>query len=101
MATYTELFDLMNDSALRNRVSVACLVAAEAVRIEAGSVPNHANRLAWAKAAFSGPRETGERMLPAILAQNAGLTRAQILAAADSALQTAVNAAVDVFATGA
>ena len=101
MATYTELFDLMNDSAPRNRVSVACLVAAEAVRVEAVNVPNHANRLLWAKATFADARGTGERMLPAILAQNAALTRTQILAAADSALQTAVNAAVDVFATGA
>lgn len=91
----------MNDSALRNRVSVACLVAAEAVRVEAVNVPNHANRLSWAKATFVDARGTGERMLPAILAQNAALTRAQILAATDSALQTAVIAAVDVFATGA
>lgn len=101
MATYTELFDLMNDSALRNRVSVACLVAAEAVRVEAAGTANHANRLLWAKATFADARGAGERMLPAILAQNSGLTRAQILAAADSALQSAVNAAVDVFATGA
>lgn len=101
MATYTELFDLMNDSALRNRVSVACLVAAEAVRVEAAGTANHANRLIWAKTTFADARAAGERMLPAILAQNAALTRAQILAAADAALQTAVNAAVDVFATGA
>ena len=98
MATYTELYDLMNESALRNRVAVACLVAAEAVRNEAAATANHDNRLAWAKATFTDPQATGERMLPAILAQNASLTRAQILAADDTALQTAVNNAVNVFA---
>jgi len=48
MATYTELYDLRTDSALRNRVAVACVVAAETVRLESPSVENHANRLAWA-----------------------------------------------------
>ncbi len=98
MATYTELYDLMNESALRNKVAVACLVAAEAVRLEAEGTANHANRLTWAKATFTDPRAAGERMLPAILAQNATLTKAQILAASDGALQTAVNSAVNVFA---
>ena len=98
MASYLELYDLMNESALRNRVAVACLVAAEAVRNEAVGTANHDNRLAWAKATFTDPQAASARMLPAILAQNASLTRAQILAATDGALQTAVNNAVNVFA---
>ncbi len=39
-------------------------------------------------------------MLWAILAQNNSLTSAQITGAADSAILTAVNNAVNVFATG-
>lgn len=100
MATYQELFDLANESSLRNRIAVACLIAAEAIRIENVNTTNHANRLLWAKSAFTDYRGAGERMLPAVLAQNASLTKAQLLAATDAAMQTAVNNAVDVFATG-
>lgn len=100
MATYTELYDLMNDTGLRNRVATACLVSAEAIRTEAANVTNHANRLLWAKAAFNGPTAEATRMLPAILATNKAQTVAQITGATDAALQTAVNAAVDIFATG-
>ena len=45
MATYTELFDLGSNAALRNRVTVACLVAAQAVVGENAATANHANRL--------------------------------------------------------
>ena len=100
MATYPELFGLCSNSALRNRVMVGCVIAAEAVRMEAENVANHANRLVWAKAVFANPAPEADRMLWAVLAQNNQLTVAQITGASDAALQTAVNAAVNVFATG-
>lgn len=101
MATYAELFDLRADSALRNRIAVACVVAAEAIRSEDAATANHANRLLWAKAVFANPVGEAERMLWAVLAANKALSEAQIKGASDAAVQTAVNAAVNVFATGA
>ena len=99
MATYQELFDLRSNDALRNKISVACIMAAEAIRTEDPGTANHANRLVWAKAVFADPNGEANRMLMAVLAQNAGFTVAQITGAADSVIQSAVNDAVDVFAT--
>lgn len=101
MATYAELYNLQSDSALRNRVTVACTIAANTVRAEDPGTTNHANRLLWAKQVFERPEYEGERMLRSLLAQNASATVAQIEAATDTAIQTAVNNTVDIFAIGA
>jgi len=100
MATYIELRQLFGDGDLKNRIEVACIVAAEAIRTEATDVTNHANRLVWAKAAFSSPGSIREKMLMALLAANKETTVAGIQAVTDAALQTLVDAAVDVFADG-
>ena len=100
MATYTELFDLRNDSTLKNKITVACIVAAETIRTESGATPNHANRMLWAKDVFANPGLESDRMLMAVLAQNKNATVAQITSASDATIQTAVNTAIDVFAIG-
>lgn len=100
MATYTELFDLRHNSDLMNRISVANIVAAEVIRKETTSVPNHANRLIWAKAVFENPTIEAKRMLWAVLAANKDNTVAQITGASDVEIQTAVDTAIDIFATG-
>lgn len=100
MATYTELFDLQRNDALRNRVTVACTIAAETIRAENPATANHANRLKWAKGVFENPGGEGAKMLMALLASNNALTVAQITNATDAAIQTGVNTAVDVFAQG-
>lgn len=100
MATYAELLQAEQDAALNNRVRVAIVVAAELIRLETtGS--NLANRKAWAKEAFIDPFGKSKQMLWAVLAQNRAATLAQIVGADDATVQTAVNAAVDAFATGA
>jgi hypothetical protein len=101
MATYAELFELRNNSDLRNRVAVACIVESEAIRTEPATTSNHNNRMAWAKAVFENPDREADRMMWAILAQNKSATPAQITGAPDATVQTAVHNAVDVFATGA
>lgn len=98
MATYIELFSINSNDELRNRVAVACLVAAEAIRNESDQKANHANRLTWAKGVFENPKDKAIAMLWAILAANKDLTVAQIVAVSDANLQTAVNNAVNVFA---
>lgn len=100
MASYSELYGLNNDSALRNRVLTACVIAAEAVMLEDGGTPNHANRLLWSASVFANPSAEAERMFMAVLAANAEHTVEQIRGASDAAIQTNVDAHVDLFATG-
>lgn len=98
MATYAELVQAFGDNTLRTKIMVACVVAAEGVRTAVVPPTNQAQRLVWAKRVFENPRAESERMVWAVLAQNSGATLAQITGASDSLVQTAVNAAVDVFA---
>jgi len=100
MATYQELLSAVENPTLNQKVRVACVISAETVRTEVPGTPNHVNRLIWAKGVFVNPVREGERMLWAVLAQNKGATLAAILGATDAQVQTAVDAAVDVFATG-
>lgn len=99
MATYSELIEAAGHSPLIERVRVACLVAAEAIRNEAGTTPNHAARLAWARGVFASPESEQTRMLWAALVQNRLLPLAAIKAADDAAVQTAVDSAVALFAS--
>ena len=102
MATYDELSALLGSGAdhdtLVNRIEVACIVAAEAIRTDASSPTNQAQRLVWANEAFKTPRAKATEMLPALLAANAGSPVADITGASDAVIQTAVDAAVNVFA---
>ena len=99
MASYMELRNLFS-SDIKNKVEVACIVAAEAIRSEDPATTNHANRLLWAKAAFANPGGMSNQMLMALLAANKDATVAQITGASDAAIQAKVDAAVDVFADG-
>ena len=98
MATYAELEELRGDSALFERVRVATWVAAETVRTEAPATANHIERLVWAKDVFERPDIRAKQMFFAVLAANKAITKTAIEGAADAALQTAVDAAVDLFA---
>lgn len=98
MATYAELLILSENTTLQQKVRVACVIAAETVRTEPSGTTNHALRLAWAKTVFADPEGVMKRMLWAVLAQNRAQTSAVIAAASDAGVQTAVDAAVDVFA---
>ncbi len=101
MASYTELYGLISDSTLRNRITVAIYIEADTIRLEEpNSDANHANRLLWAKQAWLAPEKFTGPFLAAALAQNKTLTTAQITGASDAALQLAIKAVVNIFATG-
>lgn len=100
MATNTELYGLKNDSTLRNRVEMECIIAAETVMNEVDTTPNHANRLIWAASVFANSAAEAGRMFMAVLAANAEHTVEQIQGASDEAIQANVDAHVDLFATG-
>jgi hypothetical protein len=99
MATYAELLQAEQDPILHNKLRVAVYIAAEMVRTESNTVTNHANRLVWAKNAYANPDIEVIRMKRAVLAQNQSATLAAIIGASDATVQTAVNAAIDVFAS--
>lgn len=98
MATYVELFGLLENDALKQKIAIACMVACEAIRNEAGATANHDARVRWAGEVLRSPRQMGEQMWRAVLAQNNALTVAQINGASDANIQTAVNNAVDLCA---
>lgn len=100
MATYDELLTANANTGLLNKVRVATVVAATAVMIESDQIANHANRLQWAKEVFADPAQAGSRMMWPVLAQNKAATLAAITGATDATVQTAVDAAVNVFAQG-
>lgn len=100
MASYTELRELFGDATMKNKVAVACVVAAEAIRNEDAGTANHASRLVWAKKAFGNPNGVADEMLMALLAAYKDASVATITGATDAAIQTKVDAAVDVFADG-
>ena len=100
MATYLELVGLANNNPLLDRMAAAIAVQADVIRQEAGATTNHANRVKWAKQAFSDPPAMAKKMSWAILAANVGQTLATIQNASDAALLSAVAAAVDTFADG-
>lgn len=100
MATYADLYDLHNYTALINKVAVACIVAAEMVHDEDVETTNHANRLIWAAGVFGNPKQEAHQMYWALLAANKAASVETIQEALDSTIQTEVEAHIDLFATG-
>ena len=100
MATYDELYGLREDPGLLKKIEVACWIGADVVRSEDPGTANHANRLLWAKAVLEDPEDMALSMLPILLAQNKAAAVGAITGATDNSIQTAVENAIDVFATG-
>ena len=98
MATYLELRQVSTDSDLQDKVTVAITVAANAILNEDPGTSNHANRLIWAKDAFNNPRGLMPGVMAAVISANKDAIVANILGASDATIQTAVDAAVDLFA---
>lgn len=98
MATYAELYDLRSNSALLNRVTVAITIKAQLLIDEAAPT---VDELAWAAAAIVNPHSKATELFNYVLAKNSTLTKAQIEAATDTAIQNQINAAVDALIPGA
>lgn len=96
MATYTELFDLTSNSDLRNKVAVACTIAAKNF-IALASPTN--GQLLWAKRALANPLNMADTVYKYVLAANTASTVSSIITAPDSAIQTNVDAAAAKLAT--
>lgn len=92
MATLAELQDLAHNAGLRGKIERAITI--KALNITKEATPS-AGRLQWAEDALATPAAQIQLMLNYVLAENASLTISQITGAADTAIQTNVNAAVD------
>jgi len=90
MATYTEIRDLFSDDAMRNKMDVAVIVAAEALLAGTPTLSDQK----WAAAAFNSPRSESTKAFMAVLAANKTSTVATIQGASDAAIQTKVDAIV-------
>jgi hypothetical protein len=87
MADYEDLYQLFNDSALRNRVIVATVVSAHALLAGNPTL----NDRAWFAAVMANPRNEGSKAFMAVLAANAGLAIASITGAGDSDILSKVE----------
>lgn len=95
MATLQELFDMRNNSELRNKVAAAGWNAAKDIFVEDGATTSHAERLIWAVKALrdAGDGQTISDIFKAaivLLQDNADPTDAQI--------QTSVGQVINHFA---
>lgn len=97
MASYIDLVQAQADTTLRQRVSVACVIAADTIRTEDPATANHSSRVAWAKTVYASPHTVASSVLWSVLAQNKSVTLAAIIGSTDAQLQTAVDAAVAAF----
>jgi hypothetical protein len=96
--TYLEILQAAQSDDLNKRMRVAVIVSADTVRAESTGTANHTARLAWASKVTRDPDTEGKRALWCALAQNKAVTLAQVLAATDASLQTAVDLAIDLLA---
>lgn len=90
MATYEELRGSFNDSSIRNKVTMATVIAAYDLL---QGTPTAADR-AWASSTFSSPEAEGRKAFMAVLAANKDTALASIQSATDSAIQTQVDGIV-------
>jgi hypothetical protein len=98
MATHTELFELYSDSALRNKVEIALILVADAIRGEDPATANHAGRLAWAREVFRNPQTWLMPMFRLLLAANQSAEAGRISGVSDAVITSKVAEAVDFFA---
>lgn len=94
MATYAELRGLFTDSDIKNKVATAIIIAAEGILNEASP---EAKRKTWAAKAFASPQIESNRIMMAVIAANKTASVAAIQGASDSAFQTNVDAAINLF----
>lgn len=91
MATYAELIQAAGNSELIDKVRVACVVAAEAIR---ANVAATAPAKAWARGVFVDPETAQREVLWSVLAQNKAETLAAITGSTDAQVQAAVDLVV-------
>ena len=96
MATLIELFDMRNESVLRNRVTAAGWNAARAILAEDVTTTHHAERLVWAVKAL---RDDGDGGTVGDIFKAAIVLLQDNSAPTDAQVQTSVEQVINKFAT--
>ncbi len=95
MATFTEIVDLYQSAewdALKNKISVACIVKAHAITELASPTDT---QKAWATLALANPTGIAQDVIHYVIAANASASVAGITGASDAVIQGNVDDAVD------
>lgn len=95
MATLQELFDMRNDSVLRNKVAAAGWNAAKDIFLEVPATENHAERLVWAVKAL---RDAGNGQTVSDIFKAAIVLLQDNAEPADAQIQTSVGQVINHFA---
>jgi hypothetical protein len=106
MATYAEVNSIWTDTtpgsqALREKVGIACLVAADIIISGEDSTDppwatgGHDQRIKWVHRLLGNYEMTAREIFGLVIASNVSFTQAQILGASDAAIQSSVNASID------
>jgi len=100
MTLYDDIYALRGSANISNRVCVALIKASQDIYDEDPATTNHANRVIWANATITtdGSAEA-QRFMWAVLADTTVRTAGE--AATDAQIQSAVDANIDKYATGA
>lgn len=96
MASYSDLYAVTSDQGLLDRIAVAVAVAAHSINSESPATPYHDRRKRWARSALMSPRAFAEAAVWAIVAEYNDLTAAQIVAATDAQILSAVESILPV-----
>jgi len=97
MATLLQIFHIQSNDTFKARCYAAISKAAYDIINESISIPNHSQRLLWAKDALVEAEGAAERMLWAIVQNPTIQTNGND--STDSDIQYVVNSFVDLFAT--
>lgn len=98
MATYTEIYDLLQSDPIQNKVRAAVIDAGIAIANENPETVNHAGRLAWANSALNDPNGTAAKVARYVILANKALTAQQITDLSDSDIFNHVAASIAIFA---
>lgn len=97
MATYLELHELISNSDLQDKITVAAMKKAQFLLD--GPTPT-ANEVAWASSTIENPVGKSKKLIHYVLAANSSISVSQIKDADDVAIQTNVDSAVDALIAG-
>lgn len=100
MATYADIYTLQSNTALSQRVSTALLVSSVAIYEENPATVNHTARVAWARYAALNMDLATAAMFKFLLGKFVNMTVTNIQNSTDAQIQTVVDNAVNLFATG-
>lgn len=103
-ASLSDLFTLLNDPTLSQKVAAAVIRTSVSVAFEDTGTPNHANRLIWSKNALANPTGTASEVLRYVIAAayvsvSPPMDLPSLQSLSDVVIQANVDASLAIFAS--